>query len=136
MRRRISNCFVALDETGRIAAYYTLAAASVPIGDLTPEEARRLPRYPLVPAALVGRLAVDRRFQGQGLGGALILDAALRAARADSAAYAILEAKDETAVRFYEHLQFSRFASRSAGLFLPIATALQAFGGGEVRPGT
>lgn len=126
-KRRVSNCFVALDDAGLVAAYYTLAATSLPLTELPRELVRKLPRYPLLPAGLIGRLAVDRGFQGAGLGGALIIDAVERAARADPAIYAIIvDAKDETAAAFYEHLQFRRFASRPASLSLPIATALQA----------
>ncbi len=51
VRRRIANCFVAVDiASGVAAAYYTLSAASIPITDLSSEETRRLPRYPTLPA--------------------------------------------------------------------------------------
>jgi GNAT superfamily N-acetyltransferase len=129
-KRRLSNCFVAVGQGGEIAGYYTFAAASFPIGELPPEQAKRLPRYPLLPAGLIGRLAVATGHKGQGLGGALITDAALRAARADPAIFAIVvDAKDETAAQFYEHLGFHRFMSRPGSLFVPIATVLQAFDG-------
>ena len=127
VKRRVSNCFVALDDADVIAGYYTFAATSLPLTELSAEEAKRLPRYTLMPAGLIGRLAVDERFQGQRLGGALVLDAAARAARADSAIFAlVVDAKDDAAITFYEHLQFRRFTSRPATLFLPVATALQA----------
>jgi ribosomal protein S18 acetylase RimI-like enzyme len=127
IKRRVSNCFVACDAAGAIAGYYTFAAASFPLTELSADEAKRLPRYALLPAGLIGRLAVDRRFRGQRLGGALIMDAAARAARAESAIFAlVVDAKDEEAVAFYKHHGFRRFASKPASLFLPIATALQA----------
>lgn len=127
IKRRVSNCFVALDDRDVIAGYYTFAATSLPLTELSPEETRRLPRYALLPAGLIGRLAVDRRFQGRRLGGALIMDAVARAARGDPAIFAlIVDARDDAAIAFYEHLQFRRFASRPASLFLPVATALQA----------
>jgi ribosomal protein S18 acetylase RimI-like enzyme len=127
IKRRISNCLVALDDNGAIAGYYTFAATSLPLTELTPEETKRLPRYALLPAGLIGRLAIDRRLQRHGLGGALIMDAVTRAARADQANFAlIVDAKDDAAIAFYEHLQFRRFASRPKSLFLPLATALQA----------
>jgi hypothetical protein len=51
IRRRIANCFVAVETaTGQVAAYYTLSAASIPLVDLPAEEAKRLPRYPTLPA--------------------------------------------------------------------------------------
>ncbi len=127
VKRRVSNCFVALDEADLVAGYYTFAATSLPLTELTAEETKRLPRYALMPAGLIGRLAIDGRFHGQRLGSALIMDAAARAARSDPAIFAlIVDAKDEAAVAFYEHLQFRRFISRPMTLFLPIATALQA----------
>jgi ribosomal protein S18 acetylase RimI-like enzyme len=127
IKRRVSNCFVAIDDTGTIAGYYTFAAASFPLTELSAEETKRLPRYALLPAGLIGRLAIDRRFRGQRLGGALIMDAAVRAAGAEPAIFAlVVDDKDEKAVAFYQHHGFRRFASKPASLFLPIATALQA----------
>ncbi|MHB2017647.1 MAG: GNAT family N-acetyltransferase [Candidatus Xenobia bacterium] len=70
------------------------------------------------------RLAVDRRFGRQGLGTALVVDALARAARAESAIFALLvDAKDEDAARFYQHLGFRRLASRPMSLFLPLGQA-------------
>jgi len=61
-----------------IAGYYTLAAYSVSPGDLPPEVARKLPRYPQIPAAILGRLAVSEKHKRQGLGEFLLLDAMQR----------------------------------------------------------
>lgn len=58
-----------------IRGYYTLSAYSVRLTDLPTSLTRKLPRYPDVPAALLGRLAVDMGCQGQGLGEDLMLDA-------------------------------------------------------------
>lgn len=127
VKRRVSNCFVAVDRGGTLAGYYTLAAASLPVSEIGEDLAKRLPRYPVVPAALVGRLAVDHRFRGQGLGSALVIDAVARAVGAAPAVFAlIVDAKDDESAAFYRHLGFSSFESRPASLFLPIATALQA----------
>jgi ribosomal protein S18 acetylase RimI-like enzyme len=125
--RRVRNCFVALDDANVIAGYYTLAATGLPLSELPADMAKRLPRHALLPAGLIGRLAVDRRFRRQRLGGALIMDAVARSVRAEPAIFALLvDAKDDEAITFYEHLGFRRFASKPASLFLPIATALQA----------
>ena len=127
IRRRISNCFVVSDPAGAVVAYYTFAATSLPLLDLPPEEVRRLPRYGVLPAGLIGRLAVDRRYRGLHLGSALVIDAARRAAGADPAVFAlVVDAKDDGAAAFYERLGFRRFASRPMSLFLAIATALRA----------
>lgn len=127
IRRRVSNCFVACDGARVVAAYYTFAATSFPLSDLPPEDTKRLPRYGVLPAGLIGRLGVDQRFRGRRLGSALIIDAVCRAACADPAIFAlVVDAKDDTAVTFYEHLQFRRFVSRPMSLYLPIVTALRA----------
>src|SRR5438046_2131206 len=76
------------------------------------EASCRWPRYPTIPAALMGRLAVDQQFRGRGLGAALIVDAIARAMRAEPAIFAlVVDAKDDTALRFYQHLGFQRFVS-------------------------
>jgi ribosomal protein S18 acetylase RimI-like enzyme len=127
IKRRLSNCFVALDEAGVICGYYSFAASSLPLTELSPGQIKHLPHYASLPAALIGRLAVDQRFQGCRLGSALIMDAAQRAARADPAIFAlVVDAKDEAAVRFYERHLFRRFISRPMSLFLPLSTALRA----------
>jgi len=128
IRRRIANCFVAVETaTGQVAAYYTLSAASIPLIDLPPEEAKRLPRYPTLPAVRVGRLAVDQRFHGRGLGAALLMDAVHRTMQAAAAAFAILvDAKNDQAVAFYQHHGFRALASQPRTLFLPITTIQKA----------
>ena len=68
IRRRVAACFVALADGQRIAGYYTLASASLPLADLPASTGKKLPRYPTVSVVRMGRLAVDRAFQGQGLG--------------------------------------------------------------------
>ncbi|MCC6737221.1 MAG: GNAT family N-acetyltransferase [Bauldia sp.] len=129
-RRRIANCFVALAAGSKaVAGYYTLSATSIATPDLPETITRRLPRYPLVPAVLIGRLAVDQRYGGRGLGAALLFDAIRRCAAADAAVFAVVvDAKDERSVRFYEHHGFIRFGSRPLSLYLPMATAIALLG--------
>lgn len=125
IRRHVSNCFVAVPEgTNGIAGYYTLAASSIPVTDIPSELSRKLPRYPVLPAILIGRLAVDRRFARRSLGSALLYDAIARALRADAAGFALLvDAKDEAAANFYKRFGFRALASRPLSSFLPMATA-------------
>jgi GNAT superfamily N-acetyltransferase len=127
VRRRVSACFVAVEVTsGKVAGFYTLAASSVPVSDLPADLSKRLPRYPSVPVARVGRLAIDQAFQGQKLGGALLADAALRAARSEVAVYAlIVDAKDEAAVAFYRHHGFEPFGGNGRQLFVPLQRFIQ-----------
>jgi ribosomal protein S18 acetylase RimI-like enzyme len=135
IRRHVTNCFVAVEvATGIVAGYYAIAAASIPMPDLPDAITRKLPRYPSLPAVRVGRLAIDVRFQGRGLGGALLADAATRGLRAQAAAFAMLvDAKSEDAVRFYEHHGFQKLASQPRSLFLALATAAKAQSGPRPR---
>jgi ribosomal protein S18 acetylase RimI-like enzyme len=129
IRRHMANCFVAVEAVmSNIAAWYTISSASIPLVDLPPDETRRLPRYPTVPAVRIGRLAVDRRFQGRGLGAALLADAASRALKADAAAFTLLvDAKHDRAAAFYQRFGFQILASQPRTLFLPLATARKVF---------
>ncbi len=122
IKRRVATCFVARGEAGEIAGYFTLSAASVMLTQLPTPVVKKLPRYPSVPVVRMGRLAMDRRFKGLGLGAALLFDALARAARSDIAAYALLvEAKDEAAAAFYRHHGFAAFEQEALRLYLPLA---------------
>ncbi len=131
IRRNVANCFVAIEAaTNRIAAYYTLSAASIPLTDLPVDLVKRLPRYPAIPAVRIGRLAVDQMFQRRGLGEAMLADAVARAVKADVAAYAlVVEAKNDPVVTFYQRFGFRAVASQPRVLLLPIATARNAIRG-------
>jgi GNAT superfamily N-acetyltransferase len=130
-RRHIANCFVAVaDGFEGIAGYYTLSAASIALGDLGEDVVKRLPRlprYPVIPAARIGRLAIDRRHQRQGLGGAMLFDASARALRSDAAIFAVLvDAKNDETAAFYRHHGFTPLAGHARTLYLPIATVKKA----------
>jgi len=105
-----------------IGGYYTLSSTAVDLTELPAELVRKLPRYPLVPATLVGRLAVDRRQQGKGYGRFLLADALYRAARSEIASFAVIvDAKDENARRFYERESFLPLQDQPMKLFRPMA---------------
>jgi GNAT superfamily N-acetyltransferase len=135
VRRRVGNCFAAVEQTtGIIAGFYTLAATSLLLASIPDDQTRRLPRYPSVPAALLARLAVATSFQGRKLGGILLADAIDRVARGDLGAFAlVVDAKDANARRFYEHHGFAAIKDDPMRLLLPIATALKAGLGTPVR---
>ena len=120
--------FVLVLPDGTVAGYYTLASASVQLGELPEQTVRRLPRYPLVPATLLGRLAVDRRQQGRGYGRFLLADALHRAARSEIASFAVIvDAKDDNVRRFYERESFLPFPDQPMKLFRPMADIKQMF---------
>lgn len=127
IKRRVTACFVAVETTtDRVAGFYTLAAGSVALADLPEATIKKLPRSPTVPIVRIGRLAVDVGFQGRKLGAALLFDAIQRSINADIACYAaVVDAKDDRAVRFYERLGFQKLMSDANSLFIPLSDALK-----------
>lgn len=126
IKRRVAACYIAIHgESSAIAGFYTLSAADIALTDLPPDLTKRLPRYPSLPAARLGRLATDSRFRGQKLGAALLADAVLRAAASEVAVYAmIVDAKDEEAEAFYRHHGFLQLPSAPGKLFAPLASLI------------
>jgi GNAT superfamily N-acetyltransferase len=121
VRRHVAACYVAIEaKADRIAGYYTLSASGVPV-DAVPERlAKKLPRYPLVPVARLGRLAVDQAYRGRKLGAALLWDVAMRAARSEVAVFAlVVDAKDDCAADFYR--RFEPFGATPRCLILSLA---------------
>lgn len=109
-----------------ILGYYALSAAQIEVSNLTPEQAKRLPRHP-VPCARMGRLAVDTSARGQGMGELLLQDAVKRAlvAREQLGIYAlVVDAKDANAARFYSHYGFVPCGKSRDSLYLPLAISV------------
>lgn len=129
MRRGISRVYVARERgAAQVLGYYTLSAASFSRKSLPEKEAKRLPHYP-VPAALLGRLAIDRTCQGQKLGRYLLFDAFYRVLHAAEtlAVYAlVVDAKNDSARAFYERYGFLRFPDSPTRLFISIETLRRA----------
>ena len=124
-----AKCFVAVpsDAPARILGFYTLSPASIEYSR-TPALAKGLGRYD-VPVFRLGRLAVDRTTQRQGLGGALLLRAADRCIRVadDVGGVALLiDAKNERAARWYESYGALPLLDARLSLILPLAVAADA----------
>lgn len=123
-------CVLVEADSGALVGYYTLSAFSMVPASLPAERIRRLPAYPSIPAILIGRLAVDSRYQGQGLGKRLLMDAIHRSldiSRQIGVWAVVVDAKDDAARSFYEGYGFVQFADHEYRLFLPMATIAQAF---------
>jgi GNAT superfamily N-acetyltransferase len=133
VRRKASGVFVLTErgEPPRILGYYTLCAMALSQGDV-PESARRhIPRYPLVSATLIGRLAVSKDRQGQRLGAVLLADALQRAfesAGTVGSSIVMVDALDEPAAGFYAAHGFVRLPD-SLRLVLPMRLV-----GGRAEP--
>ncbi|MGZ8939875.1 MAG: GNAT family N-acetyltransferase [Limisphaerales bacterium] len=111
MDARTSACFVLVpvEDPGRIAGFYTLSAAEVSTAALPEPLTKRLPRYPHLPATLLGRLARDKEFRGRGVGDRLMLDTLARALAGSEevgSIAVITEPKDERAAKFYQGFGF------------------------------
>lgn len=121
MKRGFATVIVARNNTepDSIVGYYTLSTASIVLDALPDSVARKMPRYPSVPAVRLGRLAVAADCQGQHIGSLLLLDA-LRRACANELAWAIflVDAKNDRVATFYERFLFQRFMHSPLSLWM------------------
>jgi len=122
-RSRTSACFVLVPEAdpGQIAGYYTLSATSIKLENLPVELTRKLPRYPRLPATLLGRLARALAFKGQGIGDLLMVDALKRSYENSSvigSVAVVVDPKDEPAAQFYGTFGFQPLDEHK--MFLPM----------------
>jgi GNAT superfamily N-acetyltransferase len=109
------------DDPGAIIGYYTLATASIATTELPPDASRRLPPYPRQPAILLGRLAIDRRWQRQGFGAILVADALARCREITpvvAARFLVVDATNAEARAFYVALSFTALPDHPDTLFL------------------
>ena len=129
VRRNIARVFIATPENDprQLSGFFTLSAGSVSCSSLPASLARKLPRYP-VPVALIGRLGVDKKFQGKGLGSILLADACQKVSQASTVlamAGIIIDAKDDDAISFYKHFGFIPLQGQAGRMLLP-ASVFQA----------
>jgi|SRR5579884_3722835 len=129
VKRDLSACYVLAERgSAAIISYYTLSASSVELTDLPDELTKKAGRYRLVPAVLLGRLAVDRRYQGRGMSTLLLLNALRRVLRTGIGVKLVLvDALHDRAAQFYEHFEFRRFADRPLTLYLPLSKVRDLF---------
>ena len=121
-RKNIAAPFVLVLPDGSVGGYYTLSATGIKLTEFPADITRKLPKYPLVPATLLGRLAVDQKHQGRGYGRFLLADALFRAVRSEIASFAIIvDAKDEATRRFYQRESFLPFPDQPLKLFRSMA---------------
>ena len=125
VRRRITNCFVMVEAAaGRIAAYYTLSAASIPLTDLPPDETKRLPRYPTCPRSASAAWRWTNATKREASPELMLMNAVHRTMHDAAAAFTlIVDAKNDRAVAFYQRYGFRSLAGKPRTLFLPLATA-------------
>lgn len=112
-------------ESDPISGFYTISSIGIFPGELPSELAKKLPRYPVLPGILLGRLAVDEKMRGKKMGAFLLVDALKRSLAVShqiGIVAVIVDAKDEISVNFYKHFGFIPFPANDHRLFLPIGT--------------
>lgn len=124
LRRKANGVFILVEpeKPTVVVGYYTLCATGLPRGEVPVAARKHAPRYPLVSATLIGRLAVSEARQGERLGAMLLADAVRRAFRsADTVGSSMLvvDALNERAAAFYEGNGFARLPD-SLRLVLPM----------------
>lgn len=124
LRRKANAVFVMVrtDEPVRIVGYFTLCAFAVEQGEVPEAAQKYLPKYPLVSATLIGRLAVDSSEQGLGLGRKLLASALQKAyenADVVGSSMVVVDAIDERAAKFYSAHGFFRLPE-SMRLVMPM----------------
>ncbi|MGK7949533.1 MAG: GNAT family N-acetyltransferase [Xenococcaceae cyanobacterium] len=124
LKRKAATVFVLVDSPCEdVIAYYTLSSFTLEAQELTPSLAKKLPRYPLLPATMLGRLAVDRNYRGKNLGKLMLVDALKRAftvSKQIASLAVVVEAIDSRAVSFYQKYGFTSFDSNPNRLYLPM----------------
>jgi GNAT superfamily N-acetyltransferase len=131
-RKRAAVPYVLVSQDNRIAGYYTLSSDNFRLDDLPAELVKqlKLPRYPVLGATLIGRLARDLSFRGQGIGELLLADAlkrALEASRLIASVAVVVDAKDDNAHRFYSDFGFIPFPETKSRLFMRMETIEQLY---------
>jgi GNAT superfamily N-acetyltransferase len=126
MRRKANAVFVLvpIDDPNRIAGYFTLCAYGLAPGTIPEGAQKHIPRYPVVSATLIGRLALSATFQGQRLGSLLLAEALRKAyenASIVGSSMVVVDAIDDRAVRFYQAHGFIKLPE-SMRLILPMRT--------------
>lgn len=111
IKRKLAACFVLSDsETKQVKAYYTLSNSSIPLERIPESFKKHLPKsYHSIPTTLLGRLAIDTRFQGLNYGKLLLIDALKRSfdlSKNIGSFAVVVDPLDETAKSFYTKYGF------------------------------
>jgi GNAT superfamily N-acetyltransferase len=128
-RRDATRTFVATDEQGAVRGYYTLVAGQLEHAEATEAVRKGLSRHFPIPAAILARLAVDERSQGQGLGASLLRDALeriWRAAQEVAVRAVVVHAIDDAAAGFYERFGFRGLSTAPRSLMVTLAELREA----------
>jgi GNAT superfamily N-acetyltransferase len=131
VKRKLTACFVlAEQETNNIKGYYTLSGNSIPLSSFPEQIQKKFPKsYVSIPATLLGRLAIDLKFQGEGIGKILLIDALKRSyeiSREIGSFAVVVDPMDGDAEKFYEKYDFIKLPD-SEKMFIATRTLKELF---------
>jgi len=132
VKKKAAVLYVATTDGKTILGYYTLSQYSVQLDQIPIEISRKFPKYPVVPATLLGRLARTISAKGHGVGELMLLDALYRAVKMSeqiASAAIVTDAKDQKAMEFYKKYGFIELPKVERRLFLPMETISKVFPG-------
>jgi len=130
LKKKAAVPFVLTNDGKTIAGFYTLSQYAIELDQIPDQMAKKFPKYPMIPATLLGRLARSTAFRGQNVGELLLMDAlhrSLEMSRQIASAAVIVDAKDERAREFYRRYNFIDLPNVDRRLFLPMGTIEQLF---------
>jgi len=130
VKRKLSACFILTDDTNEIQGYYTLSNNSIPLNSFPENIRKKLPKsYTSIPATLLGRLAIDIKYQGKGIGKILLIDALKRSyeiSKEIGSFAVVVDPIDEDAEKFYEKYGFIKLPD-SAKMLIATKTLKELF---------
>ena len=131
VKRKLSVCFVLTDsETKVIQGYYTLSNSSIPLSSFSEQIKKKLPKsYKSIPTTLLGRLATDKKYQGNGIGKILLIDALKRSYGISNEIGSfgiIVDPIDDDAKSFYQKYDFIELTD-SKKMFIATQTLKELF---------
>lgn len=131
VKRKLSACFVLNEKETTIRGYYTLSNNSIPLSSFPEHIQKKLPKsYKSIPTTLLGRLAIDKKHQGQGIGKILLIDALKRSyeiSQEIGSFAVVVDPIDEEAEKFYQKYDFIKLPD-SGKMFIAIKTLRELFG--------
>jgi GNAT superfamily N-acetyltransferase len=130
VKRKLSACFVLTKNETVIQGYYTLSNNSIPIDNFPEHIQKKLPKsYSSIPTTLLGRLAIDKKYQGQGIGKVLLIDALKRCfiiAQEIGSFAVVVDPIDADAEQFYKKYDFIKLPD-SKKMFIALKTLQELF---------